>query len=85
MRMIRAVSSARARKLRKLGERVWWDRQWEVLVWDMAASRRKRPYCPKMPAQIAKRARNDALALGITAEQVRDRFVISSRDGAPCR
>jgi hypothetical protein len=42
MRTIRAVSSARARKLRKLGERVWWDTQWEALVWDMAASKRRR-------------------------------------------
>lgn len=85
MRMIRAVSSARARKLRKLGERVWWDQQWEVLVWDMAASRRKRRYCPKLPAQIARRARNNALAIGFTVEQARDRFFISSLDGAPCR
>ncbi|MGL6224482.1 MAG: hypothetical protein ACRC6L_12965 [Steroidobacteraceae bacterium] len=36
------MSSARARKLRRLGERVWWDRQWEVLVWDIGASKRQR-------------------------------------------
>lgn len=42
MRTMRAVSSARARKLRKLGERVWFDPAWEVLVWDMAASKRLR-------------------------------------------
>lgn len=42
MRTIRAVSSARARKLRKLGERVWWDIVRESLVWDMAESKRIR-------------------------------------------
>lgn len=42
MRTIRAVSSARARKLRRLGERVWWDPLWEVLVWDMGATKRQR-------------------------------------------
>ncbi len=52
MRTIRAVSSARARKLRKLGERVWWQCPFNrgqgyeyggALVWDMAASKRRKP------------------------------------------
>lgn len=42
MRTIRVVSSARARKLRRLGERVWWHVGFEALVWDMAESKRIR-------------------------------------------
>ena len=46
MKTIRAVSSARARKLRKLGERVWWFPGRGVLAWDMAVSKRQRPSRP---------------------------------------
>lgn len=45
MRTLRIISSARARKLRKLGERVWWIHDgdgWGVLVWDITASKRQR-------------------------------------------
>lgn len=43
MSAFRVVSSARKRKLRKLGERVWWSGWQRAWVWDMGASRRERP------------------------------------------
>lgn len=42
MRRLRIVSSARARKLRKLGEYVWRHELYKVLVWDMGSSKRCR-------------------------------------------
>lgn len=39
----RQVSAARKRKLRKRGERVWWDQYLCRWVWCMEASKRQRP------------------------------------------
>ena len=49
MKLTRRVSAARKRKLRKLGERVWWCVERESWVWCMGESRRplarrKRPW-----------------------------------------